>query len=310
MAKMEKTSKEVLASENSQMPAAKQQGNANIELSKSKSLAVYDKQEAKTQKQGVFGNLGRKVTLSRGQLAELLLENIEVFPEQEAQLLHAIFDLSILTAQEVMLPLSEITALTVESPPSEVLKICRSSNYRYIPVYSERIDWLLGIVDAMEVLTDEEDKTNLSSFVKDIDYVPALKSAMNLLDELRQAKIPTAIVVNEHGSCIGVVELIDVLEKITGEITANRKRNTPNIEKLGQNDWRIDARILITDLNKVLETQIPTNRCDTIGGFILLLLGRLPRQGEKIEYEDIEFNIDVAFKYGISQIRASKKTQR
>ena len=307
MAKMAKISKDVLASENSQKPAAKQQSNANIELSTSKSLAVYDKQEVKVQKQGIFGNLGRKVTLSRGQLAELLLENIAVFPEHEARLLHSIFDLNILTAQEVMLPLSEITALTVESPPSEVLNICRSSNHRYIPVYSERIDWLLGIVDAMEVLTDEEDKTNLSSFVKNVDYVPALKSAMNLLDELRQAEIPTAIVVNEHGSCIGVVELIDILEKITGEITANRKRNAPNIEKLGRNDWRIDARILITDFNKVLETQIPTDRCDTIGGFILLLLGRLPRQGEKIEYEDLEFDIDVVCKYGISQIRAAKK---
>lgn len=273
-------------------------------------LVVYDKQEAKVRKQGILGNLGRKPTPSGGQLEELLLENIQAFSEYEAQLLRSVFDLKILTAQEVMMPLSEITPLTVGAPPAEVLKLCRSFNYRYIPIYSERVDWLLGVVDSMEVLTSEEDRTDLSSFVKDVYYAPALKSAMDLLSELRQSETPAAIVVNEHGSCIGVVELIDILEKIIGEVTANRKRATPHIEKLGRNNWRIDARMLIADVNKALDTRIPTDRCDTIGGFILLLLGRFPQKGETIEYEDFEFNIDAAIKYNISQIRALKKTKR
>lgn len=272
-------------------------------------LVVYDKQEAKVQKQGFLGNLGRKATLSGRQLEELLLENIQSFSEYEAQLLRSVFDLKILTAQEVMMPLSETTPLTVGAPPSEVLKLCRSSNYRYIPVYSERVDWLLGVVDGMEVLTSEDHQTDLSSFVKEVYYAPALKSAMDLMDELRQSAIPAAIVVNEHGSCIGVVELIDILEKIIGEVTANRKRSTPHIEKLGKSDWRIDARMLIADVNKALDTRIPTNQCDTIGGFILLLLGRFPQKGETIEYEGYEFNIDGAVKYTISQIRVQKKNK-
>lgn len=288
----------------------KQQGGTNIALPKSNTLAVYDKQEVKVPKQRFFGNLGRKTTLSGGQLEELLLENIAAFSEYEAQLLRAIFDLTILTAQEVMVPLSEITPLTVGSPPSEVLRLCHSSNYRYIPIYSERVDWLLGVVDGMNVLTSEHDQTDLSSFVKDVYYAPALKSAMDLMGELRQAEIPVAIVVNEHGSCIGVVELMDILEKIIGAVTANRKRSTPYIEKLGRHDWRIDARMLVADVNKALDTRIPTDRCDTIGGFILLLLGRFPQKGETIEYEDFEFNIDAAVKYNISQIRVSKKTRR
>lgn len=288
----------------------RQQGGTNIALPKSNTLAVYDKQAVKVRKQGLFGNLGRKTTLSGVQLAELLLENIEVFSEYEAQLLRAVFDLTILTAQEVMMPLSEITPLIVGSPPSEVLRLCRSSNYRYIPVYNERVDWLLGVVDGMDVLTSEHDQTDLSSFVKDVYYAPALKSAMDLMDELRQAEIPAAIVVNEHGSCIGVVELMDILEKIIGEVTANRKRSTPHIENLGRHDWRIDARMLIADVNKALGTRIPTDQCDTIGGFILLLLGRFPQKGETIEYEDFEFNIDAAVKYNISHIRVIKKTKR
>ena len=101
--------------------------------------------------------------------------------------------------------------------------------------------------------------------------------------------------VNEHGSCVGIVELMDILEKVVGEIAANRKRDMPRVEQLSNNEWHIDARVLISEVNMALDTQIPTDQCDTIGGFILLLLGRLPQTGEKVEYEDFEFNIDQVF---------------
>ena len=289
------------------MPVVRKPDAGKIELVTPKPLAAYDDEAAKPRKKG-FGKSGRRTTPSREQLVQLLLENIEAFSDSEAQLLSTIFELQTLTAQEVMLPLSETAVLIVGSSPSEVLTLCRASNYHYIPVYNARVDQLLGVVDAMEVLASEHADNDLSSFVRDVNYVPALKSATDLLSDLRQSEIPIAIVVNEHGSCVGIVELIDILERIIGKVAANRKRTHPHIEKLGANDWRIDARMLITDANKVLDIQIPTDQCDTIGGFVLVLLGHLPQQGEKVVYEDVEFNIEAAFKYGISQIRATKKT--
>ena len=280
------------------------------EVVKSNALVVYDEQEARAQKKGLIGNLRRRTNPSREQLGRLLLENIQAFPEHEARLLRSVFDLKALTAQEVMMPLSEMTLLTVTSSPSEVPEFCREFNYRYIPIYSDRVDRLLGVVDAMEVLTTQQHADDLSPFVKELPYVPSLKSAMDLLGELRQSEIPVAVVVNEHGSCIGTVELIDILEKVVGHITANRKRNTPRLEQLGNNQWRIDARTLIVDVNIALNIQISTDWCDTIGGFILVLLGRLPQKGEKIEHENYEFTIEETFKYGIAQLQAMKKPQK
>ena len=86
------------------------------------------------------------------------------------------------------MPLSEIVPLTVSVSCVEVPKFCRASNYSYIPVYNERIDWLLGVVDAMEVLTSEQHDEDLTVFVGDVSYVPALKSAMDLLGELQQSE--------------------------------------------------------------------------------------------------------------------------
>ena len=307
---MNETTKDTAEEKNSQMLAVRKQGGVPVEQAQSNTLIVYEEQQVASEKKGFFGKSGSKSILSSGQLVQLIQENIQALPEHEGHLLQAIFNLKTLTVQEVMVPLSEIVPLIVESSCSEIPQYCRVSNYRYIPVYNERVDWLLGVVDAMEIVTSEQPDHNLALFVKEVRYVPALKSALDLLNELRQSEIPVAIVVNEHGSCIGIVELMDILEKFVGEIATNRKRDTPRIEEFGRDEWLIDARVLISEVNAVLNLQIPTERCDTIGGFILMLLGRLPEKGEKVEYEDLEFNIDEVAKYRISGIRVMKKTDR
>ena len=305
---MNEITKDISEENKSQVPVVSEQSRTQGEPAGSNALVVYAQQEVADKKQGFFRKSKRKSTPSHGQLVQLFLENIETFSEDEVQLLRAIFDLKTLTVQEVMIPLSEIIPLTVGSSCSEIPKYCRASNYCYIPVYNERVDWLLGVIDAMEVLTTDQHDEDLSQFVREVCYVPTLKSALDLLNDLRQAEIPAAIVVNEHGSCVGIVELMDILEKVIGEIVANRKRDTPHVEQLSSNEWHIDARVLISEVNIALNTQIPTDRCDTIGGFILMLLGRLPQTGEKVEYEGFEFNIDQVFKYRISDIRVKRKT--
>ena len=304
---MDETTKEVLKENKSQVPVVSKQEGTKVELAQSNTLVVYEQQEVDSEKKGFFRKSRRKSTPAHGQLVHLLLENIETFSEDEVQLLRAIFDLKTLTVQEVMVPLSEIIPLIVESPCSEISKYYSTSNYCYIPVYNERVDHLLGVIDAMEILTSEQNDGNLSRFVREVCYVPTLKPALALLNELRQSEIPAAIVVNEHGSCVGIVELMDILEKVIGEIAANRKRDMPRVEQLGRNEWHIDARVLISEVNTALDIQIPTDQCDTIGGFILMVLGRLPQQGEKVEYEDLEFNMDQVLKYRISGIRVTKK---
>ena len=304
---MDEINKDISEEDTSQMLAVKKQSGTQVERAQSNSLVVYEEQKVASEKKGFFGKSGRKSILPPGQLVQLIQDNIQAFPEHEGHLLQAIFNLKTLTVQEVMVPLSEIVPLIVGSPCSEIPQYCRVSNYRYIPVYNERVDWLIGVVDAMEIVTSEQHDQDLALFVREVHYVPALKSTLDLLNELRQSEIPVAIVVNEHGSCIGTVELMDILEKFVGEIVTNRKREMPRVEQLGRSEWRIDARVLISEVNMVLNTQIPTERCNTIGGFILMLLGRLPEKGETVEYEDFEFNIDEVFKYRISGIRAVKK---
>ncbi len=279
-------------------------GGTKIELSDA--LVVYDEHEATQQKRGFFRRLKRKSMPSREQLGHLLMENIQAFPEKEARLLRAVFSLTTMSTREVMVPLSEIVALTLNSSSAQVQDLYHNFNYRYIPIYNERIDWLLGIINTVEVLSTGQHFSDLSAFVQKAYYVPEVKPAIELMDELRQADQPVAIVINEHGSCIGFVELIDILEKIVGDIADNRKREAPRVEKIGKGVWQLDARASIDDVNTELGTDINTSQCDTIGGFILMLLGKLPSAGETVGYDGFEFNIEEVFDYGIATIKAVK----
>lgn len=305
---MEEITKDVSEKKDRQMPVVRKQGSAAVVPAASNALVVYEEQEATSPKKGFFGKSGRKSVLSGEQLTQLIQENIEALSEHEGQFLRSIFGLKTLTTQEVMVPLSEIVPLIVGSSCSEIPRYYRASSYRYIPVYNERVDQLIGIVDVMEIVTSEQHDQDLAMFVKEARYVPALKSVLDLLNELRQSEVPIAIVVNEHGSCIGIVELIDILEKIVGDIATNRKRKPPRMVQLEKNEWQIDGRVLISEVNMALDIDIPTDRCNTIGGFILMLLGQLPEQDEIIEYENLEFNIAAVSKYRISGIRILKKT--
>ena len=148
---MDKTTKDISEENKSQVPVVNKQSGTQVEqLAQSNALVVYEKQEIVHEKKGFFRKSRRQSTSSHGQLVQLLLKNIETFSEDEVQLFRAIFDLKTLTVQEVMVPLSEIAPLTVGSPCSEISKYCSASNYCYIPVYNERVDQLLGVIDAME----------------------------------------------------------------------------------------------------------------------------------------------------------------
>ncbi|MCZ6680618.1 MAG: CBS domain-containing protein [Candidatus Poribacteria bacterium] len=257
-------------------------------------------------KPGLFGKRKRKSGPMGEHIRRIVFENIDALPEGEARMLHGIFSLSRTTVREVMIPLSEMMAVHIATPTEQVKAMARHNNYQYIPTYEERIDRLTGIVNIMDILYATHESNELGSFVRTAYYVPETKLTGDLLDELRAAAEPVAVVIDEHGGCVGFVSLEDILEQIVGEIGYNHKRHALHVEQLGNNSWALDARTPIDIVNVALGLNIPKDRCDTIGGFILKALGRLPDQGEKVSYSGIEFTVAEVFGYGIAVIHANQ----
>ena len=259
-------------------------------------------------KKGLFAKPRRKskVGPTREQIIEFLLEWIDILSPNESRMLRGVFSLSTATAREIMIPLSEIIAVHIATPIEQVKAIVRHSNYQYIPVYEERIDRLTGIVSISEVLYAPQRLNELNSLIRPAYYVPETKPTSDLLEELRTAEDPIAIIIDEHAGCVGFATLEDIFEQIVGEIRYNHKRHTPPVELLDNGSWVVDARTSIEAINSSLGTDIPRDRCDTIGGFILKLFGRLPEQGETIHYHGFEFTIEEVFSYGIAVLHANQ----
>jgi CBS domain containing-hemolysin-like protein len=257
-------------------------------------------------KRGLFSKRKQKTGPMGEHIKRIVFENLDALSENEGRMLRGIFSLSKTTVREVMIPLSEMMAVHIATPTEQVKAMVRHSNYRYIPVYEERIDRLTGIVHIMDILYASHESNTLNPFFKPAYYVPETKLTGDLLDELRLAEDPVAIVIDEYGGCVGFASLEDILELIVGEISHNHKRHSLHIEQLGGNSWALDARTPIDMVNATLGIRIPKDRCDTIGGFVLKVLGRLPDQGEKIVFGNIEFTIAEVFGYGIAVIHANQ----
>ena len=255
---------------------------------------------------GLFGKRKLKGDPKADQIKQIVLDNVNVFSEADARMLHGIFSLAHTTAREIMIPLSEMVAVHIATPIEQVKAMIQHSNYQFVPVYDERIDRLTGIVSVMDILYAPQGTNELDPFIRPAYYIPETKLIGELLEELRLATEPVTIIIDEHGSCVGFIGLDGLLEQIVGEIRYSHKRQPLHVEALGNNSWTLDARTPIDIINTTLITNIPKDRSDTIGGFILKLIGRLPEQGEKVTYDTIEYTVDEVFDYGITVIHANK----
>ena len=267
---------------------------------------LVPKQDDSGKERGFFGKRKRKSGPTEEHIKRVVFENLDAFPSNEIRMLRGVFSLSTTAVREIMMPLSELVAVHVNTPTEQITAIANSANYRFVPVFEERIDRLVGVVDVMEILYTPREYNDVSTFTRRLERVPETKPAGELLEEMLGSTEPVAAVIGEHAGCTGFVTLEDILELIVGEIRYNHKRHTPHAELVGNDHWSLDARTSIDVVNDELGADIPKDRCDTIGGFILAQLGRLPERGEKIIYDDIEFMVEDVFGYGIISVQATR----
>jgi CBS domain containing-hemolysin-like protein len=215
--------------------------------------------------------------------------------EGEKEMIHSIFEFGDTVVREVMTPQPDIVAVDVTSSLDEVLDMVIRHGYSRIPVYSEDRDEIIGIVYAKDVLRElhsGQDGRSLRELARRAYFVPESKKVADLLREMQQEKVHVAIVVDEYGSIVGLVTLEDLLEEIVGEIADEYDREEPQVEPAGDGRFRVNARLPVDELNELLESELPDDEWDTVGGLIMGILGRLPTQGERVDFEGLRFTAE------------------
>jgi CBS domain containing-hemolysin-like protein len=230
--------------------------------------------------------------------------------EQESELLHAIFDFGDLLVRQVMIPRTEVIAVEADLPLNEILPLITESTYTKIPVYDDDLDNILGIMHVKDLLRTMQEggwqSSTVRSLVREPLYVPETLLVSALLRELRNNRQHIAIVLDEFGGTAGLVTLEDILEEIVGEVSDPFDKFTPEIEPLEDGSYLIDGLCLMEDVNNTLGLNLHDPAYDTIAGYTLGKLGRIPKVEDKVYGDQVIIQVELMDGMRIDRLKLTR----
>jgi putative hemolysin len=214
-----------------------------------------------------------------------------VLEEQERELIHSIIEFGDTIVREVMTPRTDMATVSVTSSPRRALDLVIAEGYSKLPVWEETVDNVIGVVHDRELLIALSNgtiaATSVRALMRPVTLVPENKRISELLREMQRGKYSLAIVIDEYGGTAGLVTMEDLLEEIVGEIRDEHDEGEEEpIRRIGEHEVVVEAGTNIEDVNTALGINLPHEEFETIGGYIVGLFGRLPREGEEIEAND------------------------
>ena len=222
----------------------------------------------------------------------------EMIEENEADLIHSVFDLGETMVRAVMVPRTDILSIEQDATLEEALEAFLASGFSRIPVIGESSDHILGILYLKDLVaslhrqSDGDARPRVDQLARSVRYVPESKPVDDLLKELQQESTHVAIVVDEYGGTAGLVTLEDLIEEIVGEIADEYDLVSPEVQKLGNGTFRISARMAVDELGELFGKDIDDDEVDTVGGFLAKHLGKIPTLGSSVDVNGIRLVAD------------------
>jgi CBS domain containing-hemolysin-like protein len=231
----------------------------------------------------------------------------------EREMVSRVFDFSEITAGKIMIPLSAMTAMPIATKIEEAAQIVASKKYLRIPVYRDQVFNIVGILhyfDLLQALRDRKDKdvsvrgddTIESCLQSEIFYVPETKKASELLLDMQSRHEHMAIVVDEYGGALGIVTVEDIGEEIVGSIDDEYSIGEKLYKKIAPGKYLINGRMAMENLSLLLAKKFPAGDYETLGGFLMQRLGRIPQRKESLDYNGIVFLIENADQKSIKEV--------
>jgi len=257
----------------------------------------------------LFRSRPKSLYATREEIKLVLEESVEKggIGRHEQEMLESALDYATTIVREVMVPISEVALLPETARTEELIALARERGHTRIPVYRERVDQIVGLVNVFDMLYDKQRKTFIRPYMRPARLVPDTKQIDELFLEMQRARESLSIAVNEFGACIGIVTLEDIIEEIFGELSDEYEDFTPEIQKKGLGRFRVSARTDIDDFNDETGLAIPKMGFETVGGYVLHRLGRIPRKGETFTDGDLTVHVVEADRYGVKMVEMIQK---
>lgn len=211
-----------------------------------------------------------------------------VIESDERQMINNVFDLGDARAKDVMVPRVHVTFADIDSTYEELIEIFREDKYTRLPVFKDTTDNVVGTINMKDLLLyDSTNGFHIRDILREAYFTYEYKSISELLVEMRQASFNIAIVLDEYGETAGLITLEDILEEIVGEIHDEYDENEEDfIQEIGEREYIVEGSTNLDDLNDRLELNLRSEEYDSLGGFIIERLDRLPEEGDRIDTED------------------------
>ena len=207
-----------------------------------------------------------------------------VIEEEEKEMIYNVFDLGDARAKDVMVPRVHVTFADVTSTYEELIEIFREDKYTRLPVYEENTDNVVGTINMKDLLLYKNtEEFNIRDILREAYFTYEYKAISELLVEMRQASFNIAIVLDEYGETSGLITLEDILEEIVGEIHDEYDENEEDfVKKIGDLEYVVEGSLNLEDFNDRLDLDFSSNDYDSLGGFIIEHLDRLPVAGDSV----------------------------
>ncbi|MCK5422538.1 MAG: HlyC/CorC family transporter [Deltaproteobacteria bacterium] len=220
----------------------------------------------------------------------------------EVNMINRLFDFSHTTVKEAMIPFVEVSAVEDKDTVKEAIAIISKKGYSRLPVYNERIDNIIGIVNSFDLLNTPNDQS-IKSLIRTILFVPESKPIDELVVEMQKKRNHLAIVVDEYGGTIGIITIEDILEEIVGEIKDEYDTDKKLYRKIGWNRYLINARMEVDQIRELLPLSLPDGDFETLGGFLLEKFGHIPKPGETLNHHNLTYTIVSSDERSIGEVR-------
>lgn len=229
-----------------------------------------------------------------------------VLEMEEREIINNVFQFGDMQAKEAMIQRLDMVAVNIEDSYDEIIELFKNEKLSRLPVYQDSIDDIVGILNIKDIifLSDEEiEHFNIKDYVRDAFFTYEFKKITQLLEEMKKEKSQMAIVVDEYGGTAGLLTIEDLVEVIVGDIDDEYDEEEEEIVKVSDNEYLVEGSTRISDVNERLGINFESDEFDSIGGFIIGYLKRIPEENELIEVGNVKFSVESIDKNRINQIR-------
>lgn len=232
-----------------------------------------------------------------------------VINEIEKEMIDGIFDFDDTIAREIMTPRVNVYAIDINDINDGLINDILQWRFSRIPVYDEEIDNIIGVLYAKDLCMNMNckklDKDSIREILRPGYFVPETKNIDELFRELQRTQNHMALLIDEYGAFTGIVTIEDLIEEVMGNIFDEYDEQEEEIVKIDENTYEINGLVTIDEVNEALNVELPSDEFDTIGGFIIGILGYIPRAPEEkiIEYGNLSFKIEEIKEKRINKVK-------